>query len=704
MAPVRFGLVGAAYRSQALPADAQTCINLYPEQDESGAGNAPIILLSTPGTKLCVEFKSTSGPAPSFDKAIAGGSTASVCSLGPVAPATANEWGFLTFDGVVLPITGGWAVFGDDFAQLISAPVSAGDSNPAPESWIGAIALFRTKNGLAPTIVNGNDVDQSTPGLHVLSQTITLGAPVTSGSTILVRIKTLVPYDTTVPTITDPAGNIYTLVSSNFVPGVAPQRGTQLYVSENVVGGWTVATAHIANVNGFASAGGQIRVVELSPLGGAPAVPTRGSITITGRTFYVSGGGLFEVLANCTFIGRGSVANDSLPVTMAASPQQLLIASAGTAYVFDLAANTLTTIPGVTFAGPVSQCAICDDFFLVTIKNSKQFVVSAVLNALDWVTNGAAIVSVFPDNIIGMIVSHRQIIFASDTKTVWYYDSGNIFPFDVIPGSDMDQGLAAMSSQALLGDTVLWLGADERGHGKVYKASGYTPQRVSTHAIEFAIQSYSRIDDTVAFTAQFEGHDFYNLYFPTPSIIWTFDLATGMWHQELFNVVATGQFQAAHRWNHTFNFGKHLVGDWASGKVYELHLPVQVGTVWQFADDDGAVIVRERIAPHISKSQQRQFFNELQVLVQSGLGPQPPLLDPAGKPRGPQMTMLTSKDFGNSWDNGRIRDCGLSGEYTKRVRWLRLGEARDLLVRLRMSDPVAWRIVDSYIDYEDGTN
>ena len=195
--------------------------------------------------------------------------------------------------------------------------------------------------------------------------------------------------------------------------------------------------------------------------GGGTDKPTRGSITITGRTFFVSGTKFYEVTSSCGEIDWGTVANNALPVSMAASPQQLLIASAGTAYVFDLLANTLTAIPGATFSGPVNQCGICDDFFIVTIVDSKEFVVSAPLDATDWVTNGSAIVSVFPDNIIGMIVSHRQIVFGSDTKTVWYYDSGNVFPFDVIPGSDMDQGIAAAFSYSLLGNTILWLGADD---------------------------------------------------------------------------------------------------------------------------------------------------------------------------------------------------------------------------------------------------
>lgn len=48
----RFGIVGPSYTSQSVNADAQQTMNWYPEQIESGAGNAPIVLYPTPGLKV----------------------------------------------------------------------------------------------------------------------------------------------------------------------------------------------------------------------------------------------------------------------------------------------------------------------------------------------------------------------------------------------------------------------------------------------------------------------------------------------------------------------------------------------------------------------------------------------------------------------------------------------------------------------------
>jgi hypothetical protein len=388
---------------------------------------------------------------------------------------------------------------------------------------------------------------------------------------------------------------------------------------------------------------------------------------------------------------------------MAASPQQLLLASGGTAYIFDLTLNTLTPIAGATFSGPVAQVGICDDFFLVLIANSKEFVVSAPLNAADWTTNGAAIVSVFPDNIVSMLVDHREIWFFSDTQSVVYYDSGNLFPFDVIPGAFIEGGCGAQWSPVQLGNTVLWLVQDARGSGWVAQANGYTPQRVSNHAIETAMQSYAKISDAVAFGYQDQGHQFYVIYFPTPSKTWVFDLLTNMWHERGFWLTSIGQFQAAHYQNHTFAFGMHLVGDWSSDTIYQMHIPVLTGATWTFADDDGAIIRRVRRAPHISQEQKWEYFAELQVYVETGLGPVPALLDGAGNPRGPQMTLRWSSDGGHTWSNDHTRDCGQSGEFKKRVRWQRLGRSRDRVFEISVSDAIGWRVIDSYLSLSPGS-
>ena len=52
------------------------------------------------------------------------------------------------------------------------------------------------------------------------------------------------------------------------------------------------------------------------------------------------------------------------------------------------------------------------------------------------------------------------------------------------------------------------------------------------------------------------------------------------------------------------------------------------------------------------------------------------------------ITLQYSRDGGRNWSNERERDIGATGEYQKRVRFLRLGQHRQVVLRMRIADPV----------------
>jgi len=708
------GLVGPSYSSQSPNLDTEECINLYVEVDDGGAGNAPLAMYSTPGTKVFTALTASGAGGVTVDKVLTNTATSATAAAAGT-PAQPGEVAiYLEVNGLASGPPGaiapgaGWTLIDNPagggqssmYSKFIPTAALVSETQPiagAVDNWSTLLAFFGSLSGLpvvlvqAVSLISGAFNGPNTfNGLFV--------SPITAGNGIMLLVAAA--HTTTAATgvtVTDSRGNVYTLVGS-----VTTVGGTtiQMWWAPNVVAGVTTTTYQ--QVTGFYT-GTTIKAYEVSGIGALSNGPVRGELFINGRAFAVSGANFFEVLANGTNINWGTVANDALPVTMAASPQQLLLASAGTAYVFDLMANTLTAIPGVTFSGPVAQAAICDDFFLLTIQNSKEFVVSAPLDATDWVTNGSAIVSVFPDNIVSMFVFQRQVWFFSDTQSVVYYDSGNIFPFDVNPNAFIEAGSAAENSVAIFNNSIAWLGADARGSGKVWLAAGYTPTRISNHAVEFAIQSYSRIDDAVSFSYQDQGHEFLGIYFPTPSVMWLYDAMTGMWHKRGFWVESIGQFRAAHYQNHMFAFGKHLVGDWQSGNVYQMSIPVALGTGWDFVTDAGNPIRRVRRAPHVSKEQKKQFHVELQIYVETGLGPIPPLLDGNGKARDPQLMLSWSDDGGHTFGNEFILDCGKAGEFKKRARKLQLGSSRDRVYQIAMSDPIPWRVIDGYLQIVQGT-
>ncbi len=388
----------------------------------------------------------------------------------------------------------------------------------------------------------------------------------------------------------------------------------------------------------------------------------RGLITGQGRTFAVAGTTLWELLAptaNPNKVNRGQVLSDGLPVSMASGPSQVLIVSAGNLYCFQLVAGTTTNATGVILAAnsltqipqynnatgygllqaSVAQVGYGDGFFFALFSNSNQIQASNALDGSSWQGVSQTAVSVFSDNVSAIFVDHRLLWVFGPKNTQPYFDSGNFpFPYDVIQGGFIEQGIAAPFSVAKIDNSIFWLGQDSLGNGIVWRANGYTPLRISTHAIEYALGTYATIADAICYAYQDQGHTFYVMNFPTAQKTWVYDSATQMWHERGFWNTQAGIFTQHRAGFHTFNFGIHLAGDPTTGAVYQQSIAI--------LSDFGNAIRRVRRAPHISSEQARIFHSELQIDVEVGLGPTfqgaaPPLvipiLDAAGALRNFQM-------------------------------------------------------------------
>src|SRR5690348_13798319 len=110
----------------------------------------------------------------------------------------------------------------------------------------------------------------------------------------------------------------------------------------------------------------------------------------------------------------------------------------------------------------------------------------------------------------------------------------------------------------------------------------------------------------------------------------------------------TGTENAHRSQCHAYIFGKHLVGDALSGAIYEMAIPsLDSSGNWQFQTDAGAPIHRLRRSPFISNEDEWVRHFQLQLLVEAGLGPTPPLYDGNGAARSPQLMVRWSNDGGH---------------------------------------------------------
>jgi len=433
----------------------------------------------------------------------------------------------------------------------------------------------------------------------------------------------------------------------------------------------------------------------------------RGLYTINSRTFAVSGTHLLEITAQGVFTDYGGVGgnnfivDDGLPATMVAGgttggayPSQLLIASGGTITVFSLVTNTFSAITGAPTN--VLMVEFLAGFFIaLTIGNTWQ--VSNPEDATTWSGLAISQVQVFSDQLLSIIETNLLLwVFGAKRAVAYQLTGAPIFPFDTVNEGFAEVGISAQFSVARVaakaGTTICWLGGDDRGDKIVYAMNGFTPTRVSDHGLEY-FMSKNVTADAVGFARQDQGHNFYDLWFPTANATWTLDVDMGWWHQRTSLVNGT---QQAHRGRcHTYNFGTHLVGDRLSGNVYSMDIRF-------FNENLGSgvsqQIVRTRIGPTIQIEAGRTVvpINEFQVDFQVGVGPEPPLIDGNGKPRPPYAMFSYSEDFGQTFGAERMIPCGKAGNFKAEAVDRRLGSWRSFTPKVAVSDPVAWRMVDAY--------
>lgn len=421
--------------------------------------------------------------------------------------------------------------------------------------------------------------------------------------------------------------------------------------------------------------------------------PIRAEKFTGSRMFVVAGGKLIELDKFGAQTIRGDVANDGQPASIALSNTQLLIVGAGAAYCYTLATNILTEVTTSLVAVP-KLAVYSDGYFIVCFRDSNKFQMSGIEDGETWPPLQVNAVSVFPDNIASIEVDHRELWVLGQKQSVVYYDSGSDNIFDVISGASLEIGCAGPFTRSKLDNTIFWISEDERGGRMAWRASGYTPQRISTHAVEAAWSQLKSVSDAVCYAYQDGGHAFWVIYFPTSDCSWVYDVAENLWHKRAF--WKTGNFEPHHSQCHAYAFGLHLVGDWSSGNVYWMDMSL--------LDDAGTPIRRLRRAPTVGSEMERVFHQQLTVDFQTGLGPQPPLQDAEGNPRDPEAMLRWSDDRGKTWSNEHILPCGQSGHYKDRVIWRRLGWSRYRVYELSVSDPIPWVVVDAYLKASPGFN
>ena len=376
---------------------------------------------------------------------------------------------------------------------------------------------------------------------------------------------------------------------------------------------------------------------------------------------------------------------------------------------------------------------IIDNYFVYNNPTTQQWGASDLLSPISPNTS-YSLKDGAPDDLVALIVDHREVYLMGEISSEVWTDVGTVpFPFQRIPGTSTQHGIAAPFSLYRLGNSFAYVSRNNRGQAQIMQMQGYIPQRISTHAVENTLAN-QYVGDALAWTYQLEGHEVYVVTFPSLQLTWAYDATTQMWHKWLYTT--NNNVYQRHRGNCCAVFqGLVIVGDYENGKLYELDKTNYT--------DDGQNIRRLRRAPHLVTEFQRQYFDELQIQFQPGVGTtgtsgviqvdntntvylgdtytiaasatltieaektyilatqQPVILTTTDNP---QAMLRWSNDGGSTWSNEHWTSVGQLGKYRNRAIWRRLGQARDRIFEVSVSDPVNFVIISANLKLQGAEN
>lgn len=316
----------------------------------------------------------------------------------------------------------------------------------------------------------------------------------------------------------------------------------------------------------------------------------------------------------------------------------------------------------------VSDVAYIDSYFVWTIYDSDQAIYSALGDGTSYDLLDIFSAEGSPDGLVGLINDHRELLMCGEeTIEVFYNAGGADDAFQRQGNAFIERGVFSRDTIVKIDNGVHFFGNDRI----VYRLDGYSPIRISTHAIEYHL---ARATEAWAFTYTQEGHKFYVLC--TDQGTWAYDMATGAWHERRsYQMVNYRAGFAVIAW------GEPMLGANDNGTLWRPNLDLYT--------EDGEPIISSVDLPTVERERQLLNFYCFELYCETGVGLA------TGQGSDPQVMMTYSDDGGRTWSNEMRRSLGAIGKYQHRAIWRSLGQFRQRQIRLTISDPVR-RLTMSY--------
>jgi hypothetical protein len=454
-----------------------------------------------------------------------------------------------------------------------------------------------------------------------------------------------------------------------------------------IVGNEICRNLYVENANGKSVLRGRPGYVSRWNIGEGPI---RMLYFERNRCWAVSGGNLYELFSDHTSILRGTILDDQKKISYASNRFQLGLVSGSKVYMHDLATNGLAAVPDIELA----QIVFADGYFAGLTPDSQIFKLSGQYDGIVWDPLDFTSAEGDPDDITGIIANHRQIWTFGQRSIEPFYDSGNSdFPYERVEGALIQCGCPAKESIIQQDNALFFLGTNDAGGYSFFRAQGYTPLWISNHGLDEELATYADVSDCIGYPIRIAGHAFCVWHFPTADKTWVYDCATQTFSEWSYWDVTHSLWNRFRGQVHCFAWGKHLVGDYLTGNIYELSPTIN--------DDNGDARRWMRGLPLGISENKYLFPANLEVLAEVGEGIAE--ADTSDDPGNPQAVLRYSKDGGYTFGSEKKAYLGKVGQYDYRCRFPGpMGQARKPYIELSGSDPVRIALTDAFIDIGEG--
>lgn len=399
--------------------------------------------------------------------------------------------------------------------------------------------------------------------------------------------------------------------------------------------------------------------------------PVRGFCEMNGTLYVVSKDGLYSVASDGTTQLLGTGITGLGVVSMDGNGDQVIIVNGTLGFTYTESTTTFAQISDGDFNAANTVCFI-DNYFAFDWKGTNKWFLSGLLDGTAYDPLDFASAESKPDRVVAVHnLNGVLLLFGEKTIEAWDNSGASTFPFQRFDGATADRGCAAAHAIVEDDGSIFFLGNDR----VFYRLNGTQPVRISTHAIEKAWEKYTTVTDAFCFSYTYGGHKFIHVTFPTADATWGFDIASNLWHER-----ESWDGSTATKWriNCAISaFGKTLVGDMNSGKIGRIDPTVHT----EFGDTIRMVLV----APPIHGEGRRVFMPLLEVEMETGVGTS------TGQGVDPQAMLDWSDDGARTFSTAQLwQSIGMGdiGEYSRRLRWKKLGSFYQRTYRLTVTDPV----------------